>query len=105
MTRATPDVAVLVVPDCPHQAGAERLMRDVLVAAGLGDVDIRTTVVDTEQQAVELDFGGSPSFRIDGRDPFPSTGPPRLACRLYRTEAGLAGLPDHAGLLAALTST
>lgn len=105
MSRATPDVAVLVVPDCPHQAGAERLMRDALVAAGLGHLDIRTTVVDTEQRAVELDFTGSPSFRIDGLDPFPVAGPPSLACRLYRTEAGLAGLPDRAGLLAALTST
>ena len=105
MSRAMPDVAVLVVSDCPHQAGAERLMRDALVAAGLGEVDIRTTVVDTEQQAAELNFAGSPSFRIDGHDPFPTMGPPSLACRLYRTEAGLAGLPDRAGLLAALTST
>ena len=96
------DVEVLVVPDCPNQAGAERLMRKALDAAGLPDVPVRTRVVESEEEAAGLAFTGSPSFRVNGRDPFPSHDVPSLACRLYRTETGLAGLPDPAGMVDAV---
>lgn len=102
MTGSFPDIEVLVVPDCPNQEGAARLVREALDAAGMLEVTVRTTVIESEQQATEADFVGSPSFRIDGRDPFPSVGTPSLACRLYRTETGLRGLPDRDALTAAL---
>lgn len=102
MTGSSPDIEVLVVPDCPNQDGAVRLGREALDAAGMPEISVRTTVIESEQQATEAEFVGSPSFRIDGRDPFSSVGKPSLACRLYRTEAGLAGLPDRDALTAAL---
>lgn len=102
MTGAVPDVEILVVPDCPHLAGAERLVREALHAAGMPEAGFRITLIETEEQAVDTDFVGSPSFRIDGADPFPSDASPSLACRLYRTGGGLAGLPDRDALTAAL---
>ncbi len=92
------NVEVLVVPNCPHRAGAEQLMRAVLEDAGQGDVAARTTLIESEDQAAAMNFAGSPSFRINGEDPFPVPTPPSLACRLYHTDAGLSGLPDRAGL-------
>jgi len=102
MSRFGVNIEVLVVANCPHQAGAERLMREVLDDAGLGDVAVRTTRIESEHQAVAMEFAGSPSFRINGEDPFPVATPPSLACRLYRTGVGLGGLPDRAALIDAV---
>lgn len=98
MSRISASVELLVVRDCPHRAGAEQLLREVLDDAGLGDVAVRTTRIESEAQAVAMDFAGSPSFRINGADLFPVPTPPSLACRLYRAGAGLGGLPDRAAL-------
>lgn len=97
-----PDVAVLVVAGCPSGPRAEQLMHDALSAVGLPGTPIRITLVETEEQAAELAFSGSPSFRVNGEDPYPATVGPSLACRLYRTEAGVSGLPDPGALIAAL---
>lgn len=97
-----PILEVLVVEDCPHQAGAETLARDALTEAGYARVDVLTRVVRTGEDAARLGFTGSPSFRINGLDPFRGPGTPSLACRLYSTAAGLRGLPEQASLTAAL---
>jgi hypothetical protein len=55
--------------------------------------------VQTPQEAEAIGFPGSPSLRIDGRDPFPSAAAPgALACRLYATSEGLASSPDMSDL-------
>lgn len=97
-----PTLEVLVVEDCPHQAGAEKLARDALTQAGYAGVHVLTQVVKTGEDAARLGFTGSPSFRINGRDPFRGPGTPSLACRPYSTGAGLRGLPEQAALTAAL---
>jgi len=43
-------------------------------------------------------LGGSPTFLVDGVDPFPVGDGTSWACRLYRTEAGLQGAPSVAQL-------
>ncbi len=56
--------------------------------------DLQLVRVEDNQAAGRLKFLGSPSFRIDGVDPW---GEERanysLSCRVYRTEAGLRGAP------------
>jgi hypothetical protein len=49
-------------------------------------------------------FRGSPTVLVDGRDPFLDRDSPvgRLACRVDRTEDGLAGAPTVDQLVAAL---
>lgn len=90
----TVDVELLVVPECPGEAATRDLVRAVLDGSGLSDVGIRTTVVVGPDDAATHRFGGSPSVRINGVDPFPSEGAPSLACRLYRTPTGLSNIPD-----------
>lgn len=102
MSGFSVNIEVLVVPDCPHRARAERLMREVLDDAGLGNVAVRPTRIDSEDQAVAMGFAGSPSFRINGEDPYPAPTSPSPACRLYHTGVGLAGLPDRSALTDAL---
>ncbi|HEU5007047.1 MAG TPA: thioredoxin family protein [Jatrophihabitantaceae bacterium] len=99
---APAEVEVLVVPDCPNRSGAEQLVRAAIAEAGLGRIEPRTRVVQTDEDAARLGFSGSPSFRIDGRDPFGPAGSPSMACRLYLTAAGLRGLPELSALTAAL---
>lgn len=98
------DVELLLVPNCPHGHDAAGLMRAVLDAAGVPDVPVRVTVIETVEEAVERGFVGSPTFLVDGVDPFAATDPvvPALACRLYRTAGGLRGIPDREDLLGAV---
>jgi glutaredoxin len=92
-------VELLVVPDCPHQAGATSLLRTTLDELGFEDATIDTTVIDTVEAAQHRGFIGSPTFLVNGTDAFPVPGRrPAVACRLYSNRDGLAGLPDRAQL-------
>lgn len=87
------DVELLVVPDCPNEVPAHDLIRTALDELGIR-ASVSTTVIDSEEQARARGFTGSPTFLIDGRDPFAHPGAAvGLACRVYQTPYGLAGLP------------
>lgn len=91
------DVELLVVPNCPNEAVAYDLICEAL--ADLGVVTpVRTTVIQSDEQAQKRGFIGSPTFLINGQDPFDEPGAvAAVACRMYRTDTGLAGAPvrDH----------
>jgi hypothetical protein len=97
------DYELRIIADCPNSAGALDLFRQALEAENaLGEV--RVVQLDTEEQASELHFHGSPSFIAEGRDLFPSSAAPALTCRVYTSPAGLVGLPSQEDLQAALRS-
>ena len=96
------DVELLVVPQCPNEASAIDLTR-----AALRELDVSaavtTTVIESDEQARARGFTGSPSFLINGRDPFAEPGAAvGMACRVYRTLAGVAGVPSLEELREAL---
>ncbi|MFI9629554.1 hypothetical protein [Streptomyces sp. NPDC052042] len=83
------DIEILVVPDCPHTGPAAELLRRVLDDMGLHDTGFSTRVIRDRAEAEATAFTGSPTFLIDGRDPFAEPGrAPGLACRLYRAPNG-----------------
>lgn len=86
--------------DCPNwRIAAERLDR---VLAGRGQT-VDHVLVESAEQAEAIGFRGSPTIRIDGRDPFARGDEPYgLACRVYVTPDGLAGSPTIEQLLAAV---
>ena len=87
------DVELLVVPDCPNEARAFDVTLVALAELNV-TASVFVTVIDTDEQARARGFTGSPTFLIDGRDPFAEPGATvGLACRMYRTPAGLAGVP------------
>jgi hypothetical protein len=50
--------------------------------------------VETHDEAEQLQFRGSPTILISGRDPFADLDAPvGLSCRVYRTELGSAESP------------
>lgn len=90
-------IEVLGFDGCPNIepviALAERLFGESAVDAELRGVD----VADAEA-AARLRFLGSPSIRVDGRDIEPGADDRTayvLACRVYRTDAGMSGQPDE----------
>ncbi|MEU3654428.1 hypothetical protein AB0E67_16650 [Streptomyces sp. NPDC032161] len=99
------DIEILVVPDCPNTGPAAELLRQVLDGMGLHDTGFSTRVIADRAEAEAVAFTGSPTFLIDGRDPFAEPGrTPGLACRLYRDPdgSGPSGLPGADRLRRAL---
>lgn len=92
------NLEVLLIPDCPHAAGALARMREVVEALTPGS-PIHKVQVDTQAAALDLGFTGSPTLRVEGRDVEPSDHAPTLACRLY---ANGEGMPDRWRIEAAM---
>jgi hypothetical protein len=97
-------VEILYFDDCPNwptaASAVDRAARELGVA-----VDIRLERVGSEDEAERLRFLGSPTVRVDGRDVEPGAEERRdfaLACRVYRTDEGFAGLPPEGWIRAAL---
>src|SRR5262245_36102071 len=89
------EIEILVVPDCPHSAPAADRARQALARVGLSGASVTTRVITDQDEAERAGFTGSPTFLVDGRDPFAEPGrTPGLTCRMYRTADGLSGLPD-----------
>jgi hypothetical protein len=89
-------IELLVVPGCPHAIAAAAALTEAARQAGAGDAPIIVTMISSDQQARARAFAGSPTFLIDGADPFakPHT-PAGLACRMYSSSgSGPAGVPD-----------
>jgi hypothetical protein len=90
-------IEILYIADCPSHAGAVKLVKDALAAEGL-PAEIDEVLVKNERMAKQLEFSGSPTIRINGRD---VAGEQRashfgLGCRLYPAPGstpGLVGLP------------
>jgi hypothetical protein len=54
----------------------------------------------------EVPFAGSPTILLDGTDAFPSDGrTTELACRIYPTATGFAGMPTVEQLIEVLGKT
>jgi hypothetical protein len=99
-------IELLVIPDCPNARGARELVDRV--AAELGIVlDVETSVVKGAGAAERRRFLGSPTIRVNGHDLEPGADERAdfaPSCRIYRTPAGLSGLPDESWLREALAS-
>ena len=99
-----PRVEILTFDGCPNRSGAVELVDRVLSETGIA-ASVEVVDVSDPETAAALRFLGSPTIRVDGEDVEPGAGERRdfvLACRLYRTEAGLQGQPDARWLAGAL---
>jgi hypothetical protein len=90
-------VELLWFSDCPNHPAARAMLEEVIaeVAPGTPIRDIDATDPAT---AARVRFPGSPTIRVNGRDVDPGYVDPgdyTPRCRLYRTAAGLRGLPER----------
>jgi hypothetical protein len=99
-----PNIEILTFEECPNRDRAVALVERV-VADASGDVEVAIVDVPDAGAAERLRFLGSPTIRVDGRDIEPG-GADRTdyvyGCRVYRTDAGLTGIPDERWLRDAL---
>ncbi len=95
-------VDLLYFDGCPHwRTAAERL---ATLRSELG-FELDQVLVTTPEEASRLAFTGSPTIKVDGVDPFASSGDQiGFACRTYETPAGRAGSPTVEQLRRAISA-
>jgi hypothetical protein len=90
------EVTFLYYEDCPsHDQALERL-RAVMHEEGI-QAEINVIKVETEEEALRLQFVGSPTILMNGQDIDPPSVEARyaLTCRAYRLEDGrISPLPS-----------
>lgn len=98
------NITVQYLDDCPNWQLADRDIREAIRLLGL-DADISYRKIESQDEAEKLQFRGSPTILISGRDPFAEPdGPVGLSCRVYRTAQGSSGSPGLDALKKALES-
>ena len=77
---------------CPNWEVLDQRLAEVV--NDRSDVRVIRQLVETPEDAVRLGFHGSPTLLVDGIDPFADERTHvGLACRMFRTPAGIAGSP------------
>ena len=96
-------VEILYFDGCPIYLEAKKALRGVLEEQGV-DAEVELVAVNTDEEAQELRFAGSPTIRVDGEDlfPVPERAGYALGCRMYTTPEGLRGSPTAEMLKEAL---
>ena len=89
------EVTIQYFDGCPNWQAA----RAAVVRAAPG-ARVTLQLVESDDDAHRVGFRGSPTILVDGVDPWANPDAPvGLACRVFRTERGLAGLPSERQLL------
>lgn len=97
-------IEILHIDDCHNWGEAGERMRTALETAGV-DAAVGFRLLRTSQEAAQVPFSGSPTILIDGTDAFPTASTTSdLACRLYWTDGGPAGVPSLEQLVVAIRS-
>jgi hypothetical protein len=99
------NIEVLAVPDCPHLAEAVARLRVAVAVTRTEGAFVSERVIENEPQAAAAGMNGSPTILIDGVDLFPVwPAEPSVSCRLYRSRAGIEGVPTVDALVDALSN-
>lgn len=102
----THGVELLWFADCPNHPAARQILQEVIAQVAPG-TPIRLIDATDPTVAARVRFPGSPTIRVDGQDIDPTytdVGEYTPRCRLYRTPAGLQGLPERQWLVEALAA-
>ncbi len=87
---AVTDVRLVYFEGCPNWRVAQARLREALAEVGADPDSVIYQKVTTVEQAEALGFRGSPTILVDGTDPFADADTPiGLACRIYRSAAGV----------------
>jgi glutaredoxin len=96
-------IRILTFEGCPSCEATRRLVEETVNALHL-HAEIDSIRIDGEDEARRQGFLGSPTIQVDGRDIEVSRrgGKAAFACRLYRTQNGVDGVPPRSLLVAAI---
>lgn len=104
-------IELLYWEGCPSHPRALTDLHEAIAELGLDRQAVRLLRIDTDEQAQQERFVGSPTIRIDGADvDDPGEQPFSLTCRIYhRRDGRVSPTPDPAdvreALIRALTMT
>ena len=95
MEEKTMVIEMLYFGDCPSWKNALDILNESLKKLRISQ-DIALIPVETQDEAVENEFTGSPMIRVNGLDLF-HTGQTNyaLGCRVYQTPEGFKGWPTE----------
>ncbi len=99
-----PLVEILYFDGCPNHEPALSLVERISRELGI-EPRVELVNVSDQEASRRLRFLGSPTIRVAGVDVDPETeerSDYALACRIFRTEAGIVGQPDERWVRAAL---
>jgi hypothetical protein len=97
-------VEILYLDGCPHARHALALVKALIAELGAA-AEVWQVRVATEADAERLQFLGSPTVRVEGRDVDPEARGRdgyALQCRLYQHDGQLSGLPARSWIRDAL---
>ncbi|WP_345802219.1 thioredoxin family protein [Microbacterium sp. AZCO] len=98
-------IEVLHIDDCPNWKRADDRIRQALDHLRDTTTLVECRLIHTREEADALPFAGSPTITLDDEDLFPGEGRTSdLACRVYVTPDGLAGMPTVDQLVEAIGS-
>ena len=91
------NIELLYFDGCPTYKPAQQDLQQALLEEGIKS-QIQLIVVSTNEEAQSMQFPGSPTIRVNGRDLLPAAESQAwsLGCRIYRTPEGLQGTPTKA---------
>ena len=85
---------LLHIDECPNSAKAYERLEAALTALGRMDVEVHMRLLESASDIKDTGFAGSPTITVNGADIFPNgASSSDLACRIYMTPSGYAGLP------------
>lgn len=98
-------IELLHIEECPNTAKALEQVEAALAALGHNDVPVHLRNIKSPADTAGTGFAGSPTITADGVDIFPDGAPSSdLACRIYPTPGGYAGVPTVDQVMKALTN-
>lgn len=77
---------------CPSHEPAYENLKEVLIEKGI-ETEIETIKVKSQEDAERLNFQGSPSIRINGKDIEGKEERYSYSCRVFKIEGKLTGVP------------
>jgi hypothetical protein len=95
MDKQKMKIELLYFDDCPSWKNAIDILKKSLEKLSIAQ-EVALTPVETQEEAEENEFTGSPTIRVSGVDLFP-TGQTNFAlgCRVYQTQEGFKGWPTE----------
>lgn len=96
-------IQILYIDECPNWVEAGARVHAALAELGRAGDEVTFRLLTSSAEAAEVAFAGSPTILFDGVDAFPSDARTAdLACRVYRTDSGFAGVPAVGQLVEAM---
>ena len=93
-------IEILYFDGCPNVEAARDMVTDVMNQTG-AEARVAIIKVETNADAQEKHFIGSPSIRVEGKDVDTAGGENQqysMRCRVYFTDQGISGLPPRTKL-------